>query len=306
MMDGMGLVAAPPGKAMQLVAYPAARVQGRIVTKLPGVSVSGVKVWFGGSRPHDDDPPYTSNSGGITRTDADGRFTFDGLADGTINIYTSGGTPDTSWTYCAARDIEVNSGMTRAAMIALIRGVEVEGTVFAQPTGQPLKGANIGMYGPLRPRSSAETLGATTDAQGRFHYRLPPGTTYFYVMGHPTGRADRTVIVPDGVDRFEVPPIVLDHRLIVGGRLTDAAGKPVSGASVVCVGEDDRVFGGVDTVTDSQGAFKLPPSPNNSIPLGKAARLRIRFPDGSQHEATAMPADDGSVTVKLPVAGVKP
>jgi hypothetical protein len=124
-------------------------------------------------------------------------------------------------------------------------------------------------------------------------------------MGHPPGHADRTVIIPDGATRFEIPPIVLGHRLIVRGRITDAAGGPVSGATVVCVGEDGRVFGGVDTVTDSRGAFRLPPSPNNSVPIGKAARLRIRLRDGSQHEATAVPADDGSVTVKLPAPAGK-
>src|SRR5262249_40368263 len=132
MMDGMGFVAAPPGKATRLVAYPAARVQGRVVTKLPGVSVSGLKVWFGGSRAHEDDPPYTSNFGGVTRTDADGRFTFDGLNEGTINTYASGGEPGIPWTYRAVRDLELKSGWTRAAMIELIRGVEVEGKVFAQ------------------------------------------------------------------------------------------------------------------------------------------------------------------------------
>ncbi len=300
MMDPTGFVAAPAGKETCLVASPAARVQGRVVTKLPGVSVSGLKVWYGGSRGRPGRSPYFSNFGDVTRTDAGGRFTFDGLDEGTINIYASGGEPGTPWTYRAVQDIELKSGWTRAAMIELIRGVEVEGKVLAQPTGQALQGVNIGMYGPFRPHSGSETLGATTDAEGRYRYHLPPGKTYFYVMGHPTGHADRTVTIPEGVARFEVPPIVVGHRLIVGGRITDDAGRPVPGATVTCVGEDGRAFGGVDTVTDSAGAFRLPPSPNNSIPIGEAARLRIRLRDGSEHAATAVPADDGSITVKLP------
>ena len=64
MMDGQGFVSAPLGKETPLVVYPAARVQGRVVTKLPGVSVSGLKVWFQASRVREDLPPYESNFGG--------------------------------------------------------------------------------------------------------------------------------------------------------------------------------------------------------------------------------------------------
>ena len=44
MMEGMGFVRTPAGSAARLIAFPAARVQGRVTTKLAGVSVSGLKV----------------------------------------------------------------------------------------------------------------------------------------------------------------------------------------------------------------------------------------------------------------------
>ena len=124
-------------------------------------------------------------------------------------------------------------------------------------------------------------------------------------MGHPAGHADCTVVIPDGVARFEIPTIVVGHRLIAGGRVIDPAGKAVIGATVVCIGEDKSTSSGMDAVTDSLGAFQLAPSPNNSIPIGKAARLRLGLRDGSEHEATAVPLDDGSVTVKLSVRADK-
>ena len=270
------------------------------------MSVSGLNVSFQASRVSDDLPSEQANFGGSTRTDADGRFTFDSLNEGTINIFVSDDDVKTAWTYRAARDVELKSGWTRAAMIELIRGVEVTGKVLSQPTGQPLVGANMGMHGPLRPRSGAGVQGATTDAEGRYHYRLPPGETYFYVMGYPPGQADLTVIIPDGAAQFEIPPIVLGHTLLNRGTVTDVVGRPVSGASVVAVGNGPRVVGEEDAVTDSQGAFRLTWSPNNSIPVGKTARLRIRLRDGTEHEATVIPAADGTVTVKLPVTVEQP
>ena len=220
------------------------------------------------------------------------------------------GEPDSSWTYRAAQDVELKSGWTRTALIELIRGVEVEGKVLDQTTGRPIQGAEIGVYGPFRPRSSAATEDAKTDAKGRYHYRLPPGETYFYVMGSPPGYArgpdkesSRTLTIPGGATRFEVPPILLVPAVTVRGRITDAAGGPVAGATVIGVCENGRCipFGGADRVTDSQGTFQLPPNPRKIVPIGQAARLRIRLRDGSELEVTAVPTDDGSLTVKLPV-----
>src|SRR5262249_47730570 len=120
--------------------------------------------------------------------------------------------------------------------------------------------------------------------------------------------SSQTVTIPDGVSRFEVPPIALAPAVTVRGRVTDAAGGPVSGATVVGICESGRClpFKGADTVTDSRGAVPRPPNRNNTIPVGQTARLRIRLRDGSEHEATAVPADDGSVTVKLPVPAENP
>jgi hypothetical protein len=298
-MDQQGFVTGEAGEVTRLVTFPASRVQGRVVTKLPGASVAGLKVWYQASRPRQDQSPYQSNFGGVTRTDAAGRFTFDGLREGTINIYASENEANLPWTYRAAQDVELRPGWTKAAIIELIRGVEVEGKVLSHATGEPIKGAQLGVYGPFRPRSGAATLGATTDAKGKFRYRLPPGETYLYVMGHPPGHADRTVVIPEGVERFEVPPIIPGYALLTGGRIFDADGRPVVGARVSSVGETGPLLDGVDAVTDAKGAFQLLPGPNSSVATGKPARLRIRLRDGSETESSFLPAADGSVTIRL-------
>jgi hypothetical protein len=59
----------------------------------------------------------------------------------------------------------------------------------------------------------------TTDDNGRYHYRLPPGETTFHVLDDlpaystvSAQESSRTVMIPDGVARLEVPPIVLVRK----------------------------------------------------------------------------------------------
>ena len=310
-LQDQGFVTAPPGETTRLVAVPTARVAGRVFSKLPGVVVSGLTAYYQQSH-SPGSPRRTANFGEEVRTDAEGRFAFEGLAEGTINVVVSGDGENKDWTYRAAKDVPLTSGATSEVTLELIRGVQVEGTIVAQGTGLPVEGAQVGVYGPFRPRTSAMTTGAKTDAQGRYHYRLPSGETYFYVMGPPGGfttlsgeGSSRTVTIPDRALRYEVPPIELAAAVTVRGRVLDAKGSPIAGATVVgtCEGGLCRPFGGTDTVTDTRGEFRLPPGLNNTVAIGKPARLLIRLRDGAEHEAAAVPAADGAVTIKLPVSG---
>jgi protocatechuate 3,4-dioxygenase beta subunit len=311
MMADEGFVTAPAGERASLVAIPAARVAGRVVTSLPGVRLSGLTANYQASRPPGQYRPM-SNFGEEVRTDADGRFVFDGLNEGTINVFVQGDGENKDWTYRAAQDVGLKPGKTSEVTIELIRGVHVEGTVVAQGTDKPVEGAQLGVYGPFRPRTSAMTTGATTDARGRYHYRLPSGQTYLYVMGPPNGftrlsgeGSSRTVTIPDGASRYEVPPIELAAAVTVRGKVLDGTGAPIAGATVVglCEGGVCRPFPGEDTVTDARGEFRLPPGMNNVVAVGQPARLLIRLLDGVEHEAAAVPTNDGAVTIKLPVAG---
>ncbi len=256
MMDGQGFVAAPPGSATRLVASPAARVAGRVTTSLAGVKLSGLEVTCGGSNPDRSRPERPANFGATTITDEAGRFAFDGLNDGTVNIYVSAETLGVPWTSRAAADVAVRSGATAEVAIELIRGVEVEGKVVDRESRRGIPGTMIGVYGPTHPRSSAMTRSVTTDAEGRYRYRLPSGETYLYVMGPPPGYktgddegSRRTLTIPDAPARFEAPdfeleagagapalsvPAAEEPRQVAADQLTgvvvDREGRPIEGA----------------------------------------------------------------------------
>ena len=98
-MAGEGFVSAPVGQETQFTIFPAASVQGRVTTKLPGVSVAGIRVWYKGSQVQQDRWWPTANFTGTVRADADGRFVFDGLNEGTVNIWIMEDQKDVPWTY---------------------------------------------------------------------------------------------------------------------------------------------------------------------------------------------------------------
>ncbi len=131
-----GFVAAPPGELTRLVAFPAARVKGRVVTTLPGVSVAGMRVYYQSSR----QPGVVRHSANFetqkVTTEADGQFVFDGLNEGTINVLVHGRGEGESWTYSAAHDVVLNPGKTAEVTFELTRGADVEGKVVAQGSGR--------------------------------------------------------------------------------------------------------------------------------------------------------------------------
>jgi hypothetical protein len=183
------------------------------------VSVGGIRVWFKGSQVQRDGASSTSNFTGIARTDADGRFVFESLDEGAVDIWVMQDHDTVPWTYRAAKDIPLKSGRTTAALIELVRGIEITGKVILQQTGQPIPGVRIGVKGPICPWAEAMDTSGTTDAEGRYHYRLLPGETSFYPLDELPAyervsehESTRTVTIPDGVAQFEIPPIVLTRR----------------------------------------------------------------------------------------------
>ncbi len=196
-----------PELPAEVILAPAARVFGQVTSRFPSIKVSGLKIGMQGSH----------ESHGIWRdahTDANGRFAFDGLDEGTANIFLMDHPNDGPWTYRAAVDTELKPGRTTEVEIELIRGVQVEGQVVDADSGQPVAGVAVALYGPIRPRSGAAIISATTDEKGRYRFRLPPGETYFYIFGRPIpsefgrmSRGSQTVVIPDDTREFTVPRI---------------------------------------------------------------------------------------------------
>jgi RNA polymerase sigma factor (sigma-70 family) len=187
-----------------------ARVVGRVVTRLPGVSLDGIEILLQGEN-------ASTGQSARTSTDAQGRFEFAGLAAGRVNIF-PGQPEDSPWTARAVVGLELRPGETAQAEPELIRGAVVEGRVVrarwlgfllelpppaergrflyrgdnAGPNGEmvwnryditdrPVKGVHVGAYGTARPRSGAAIINVQTDAEGHYRLRLPPGSHDLYI-----------------------------------------------------------------------------------------------------------------------------
>jgi beta-lactamase regulating signal transducer with metallopeptidase domain/protocatechuate 3,4-dioxygenase beta subunit len=315
MVIDAGFVAATAGQPNRLVAFPAARVKGQVVTSLPGVSVAGLRVMYQDSDQPGKISPRTNIATQKVTTGADGRFLIDGLSEGTINMSIYGPGAGELWTYRAAQDVVLKSGETTDVGFEMIRGVDVEGKVVIQGSGLPVGAAGVCVYGANRPRSGASTQQAKTDGQGRYHVRMPPGEIYVYVMAPADGftrlpdeGSSVTVTIPKDATHYDVPTIELAAAVTVRGRVVDAGNAPVAGAKIVgiCEGNFCRPFPSNETVTDARGEFHLPEGGYNTVAKGKPARLLIRLRDGIEHEAATIPSNDGVVTVKLPVRNEQP
>jgi hypothetical protein len=205
------LLAGSAAAPAEVVLAPAARVIGRVMTRFRSIKVDGLKVAMQGSHGH-------LGIWGETKTDAEGRFEFTGLVEGTANIFLMDHPNDGLWTYRAAADTGLRPGRTAEVVIELIRGVQVEGKVVDARNGNPVAGVGVGVYGPMRPRSGAAIISAKTDKDGRYRFRLPPGQTYFYICGpvpaeygqQPDG--GHTVEIPAGTRDFTVPAIEVRPR----------------------------------------------------------------------------------------------
>ena len=194
----------------EVVLAPAARVVGRVATRFRSIRVGGLKVGLEGAG-------KTHSLWRETRTDAEGGFEFDSLDEGTANVFLKDHPNDGPWTYRAIDGVELQSGRTTEVRIELIRGVQVEGRVVDATVGAPVPGVGVavGLYGPAGPRQGGGILTATTDEEGRYRFRVPPGMKDIYISKPPptedggTFFGSQTVIIPEGERDFTVPPIVL-------------------------------------------------------------------------------------------------
>jgi len=269
-----------------------------------------------------------SESGGraATRTDDDGVYRLERLAEGEWHVTASkGGFVD--WTFGQQRPFEVPPpvalarGQQLAADIPLTRGGAISGRVFDQ-SGDPIAGLQMRVYRSRMERGARllKSVGAAdlTDDRGAFRvYGLPPGdyyvaaslriapidsvveTTYSPTYFPGTGDLAEAQRIRLGLGSeanatFPLLPVV---RARVSGIVTNAAGAPADAfLNLVSESSELGVPLGIGGVTRSNGTFTLTDVPPGHYML--TATLRGDGPDESG--SIAVTVDGADVTGSPP------
>ncbi len=295
----------PTVASVEFVLAPEARVRGRVVTRLPGVAVSGRSVLL-----RMDLGQSMIQSGGEATTDAEGRFEIRGLAEGRANLALDKLPADNPWTFQPARNVRLTAGATASAEIELIEGVAVSGLVTSGD-GKPLAGIGVSARVVVGPNLASPPLRTATDSAGRYRFRLFPGDATIYAQTEP-GNWDtdlrRTVPIPEGRPTLEVDPFVVDNGVVLAGRIVDATGAPLGGAKLVVAAAVRSMVNGAPTkqpsaVADAEGRFSLKSQAVNGkpIPLDESVLFHVYLADSRKFDITAVPSRaGGETTIKLP------
>jgi protocatechuate 3,4-dioxygenase beta subunit len=128
----------------------------------------------------------------------------------------------------------------RGVALKLISGGVIKGKVTAADNGEPIKEMHVGLYVGGKPTSGEPVNATTTEVDGSYLIRVPPGEHYLYLMISvaPEGfsmpaQKDRIVRVADGQTVEE------DWKLprgpknpLVSGRVVDEDGKAVGDCTI--------------------------------------------------------------------------
>jgi protocatechuate 3,4-dioxygenase beta subunit len=291
----------PDAPPVAFVLTAEARVNGRVVSRVPDVKVEGLQVWIRGT---------DRENRGIrknVRTDAKGRFSLRGLPEGSFLVLADELPDGATWTVRAASPVKLRQGMTSAVEIELIEGVLVEGTVVVADTGKPVAGARVIVHRPVRSRSGLDRFDAVTDGEGRYRLRLPPGEAELSAAAPQGFTAPsmldglKKVVLPEGVKSFTGPTLALLRATALAGRVVDARGRPVLGAEIIglCRAGTCVRVGGQKVTTDAQGRFRIEHGPDGAFPLSEATALQVELPGGKVFEVHTIAAK-GEVEVRLP------
>ncbi|MBL7647614.1 MAG: sigma-70 family RNA polymerase sigma factor [Candidatus Hydrogenedentes bacterium] len=184
-----------------------------------------------------------------TRTDALGRYTFKGLPDVSYSVLARHDGNPPSGISPVVPILELLPGSTQKDIdITIEQGALQEGTVTDKLSGDPIVGARLVAlnpadeeYGPF-----AQAIGnATTDAEGKFAFRLPVGVSQIYISEVPEeflspDQQNKTLItVASGDTRLQPVTFQLakksEAELAPAGtatlecRVIDAEGRPLAG-----------------------------------------------------------------------------
>lgn len=132
-------------------------------------------------------------------TDSEGRYRLTRLTPATYNVAPMISDPlARDVTAVAHEGVSVQAGISmRGHDFNLIPGGILSGVVI-NGAGRAVPNAEVGIYGPAHPNTSAWVGSAKTDSRGRFSARVPAGMNYAYYMGNAWGGATNGTQVRDG------------------------------------------------------------------------------------------------------------
>ncbi|MEJ7601178.1 MAG: carboxypeptidase regulatory-like domain-containing protein [Kofleriaceae bacterium] len=277
-----------PGFAALDLELAAGDVRERLVPLAPATSLSGKVV--------QDGRPIAGAAVAVglrrARSDADGRFTLDGVGDRPAMLEAVLGV------LLATLRVPARPGAELA--LALAPGARLIGRVIDGRTTHALSGAWVRI---LRMMSSGgvtfsvrESDGLVDDelltrTQGMFVVRTLRAGTIRIQVARP-GYAPRNVNLELSGGRTSTVRIALDPLLDVHGRALDHVGRPVAGASVQALpaASADVQHEPVVTTTDASGRFAL------ALPPNAATHVMIRAAD-LRGELTIPAGDPRPVTI---------
>jgi hypothetical protein len=179
-----------------------------------------------------------STANATATTNGNGEFTVDDLTATSLSISRS-----------EYESTEVAVTGTSERLEISLRPTTIEGTVTNRRTNEPMAGVTVTATGP-----NGEIVTGTTNARGRYRLENVPVGSVISVTYDGFTVASRPIGENVALD-FEIRPDVLT------GRVTDGAGRPVSGA-VVMIGE-------ASVQTTDDGTYRL-----SAVPDGGTITIR--------------------------------
>ncbi|OJW24989.1 MAG: hypothetical protein BGO49_01785 [Planctomycetales bacterium 71-10] len=299
-----GFVKVGDGVRRRLVTLEGAKIEGRVVSRVPGLDLSKLSVQI---RPSASAPNFRESFDRRpvwARIDAEGRFSLEGLDLGLVDVEATGFGARKSWICRPARRVDLVNGLTATATVEVIPGVEVVGKVVSERTGGPIAEAMIQIEDVAEGGDGSRSLILQTDAAGRYSCRLLAGRTYPVSLqalpaGYRASKWSQSLSVPEGATTFDGPTFQVSDSGPISGRLLDADGRPIAGARVEFLTiapppANERP----SSRTDDGGAFHLPAVPGLGEP-GKPIALWIELKDGRKFKADAAPDAAGEYVVKF-------
>jgi thiol-disulfide isomerase/thioredoxin/uncharacterized GH25 family protein len=283
---------------------------GGIVRNDKGEPVPGARIIFSGPAPTDPDervhsvvaPNYHAE-----RTGADGRWHFDEAPRDLESLIFRVTHPDYITTFFASEGAQTGDDavvllpkadfLASNAVMTLGHGIELSGQVVDQ-AGKPVAEATLTRNREWR--NSAAAL--TTDTNGQFKIiNLKPGEMYLTIQAQGLAGETRLLTLSNSMPELKIQ---MAPGKVFQGKVVDAAGKPISGATA----QMDRLELGPmeydwNVQTDGEGHFSWDSAPEGEHPYcfsasGYHPRTEPSLvADGQDHVITLRPALDGDQTM---------